>query len=122
MTKEKEEWIALCFLIVSVSLLGIYAQSLNNNSFMKISKYVYGVKTTVGNLREGPSTNFNVVIQMQKNDMVNLSKRDGDWYYGKHLKSKRSGWTHKNILEKYLHLGYHDEFILNRSLFSIEWD
>ena len=120
MSRINKEWSFILILGAFVLALGIYAKSMNQESFRDVAKIIYAVAPEVGNLREGPTTNSEIIKKMKQGDIFRILKSKGNWFFGK--SSLYEGWAHRSILKKYLYLGYYDEYILNKSTFELEWN
>ncbi len=140
MSREIKEWSAIGVLVSISLVLFVNASDLNKKSFGEVARIIYGVNTEVGNLRERPSVDSEVLVQMKSGDRLRLKNslrpllkvkgandhfkpiKRGEWYKIKHLASSAEGWAHKSIIGKYLYLGYYDDYVIDKSVLEIVWD
>lgn len=120
MSRKNTEWSVIAAVLIVTASLVFYAGKMNKSSFDEVASIVYGVKSEVGNLRSGPSTNHKVIKQMKEGDFFRIIKKEGNWFLGKHVFSE--GWVHRSILSKYIYLGYYDDYVIGKSILEIEWD
>jgi hypothetical protein len=138
MSKEMKEWSAIGILGSLVVVLFASVNSLNKESLREVLSFVYAVIPEVGNLRERPKIDADIVSKMKTGDSLRLTTSNqvwavrksrevfspvvsGEWYKVKHLRSLREGWVHKSIIGKYIHLGYYDSYVEGESIFEVEW-
>jgi len=120
MSRDKIEWTVLSVLMLSVLTLGIFAIGLNRDSFWKVSKSIYMVKSEIGNFRAGPSINNKVIRKLEYGDILSLSYNKGEWYKGRY--QFLDGWIHRSIIGRYLYIGYFNEYEIGKSMFEVEWN
>jgi uncharacterized protein YgiM (DUF1202 family) len=118
MSKTNLEWPLIAGILLVTALLVFYAEKLNKESFNKVVSIIYGVKPEIGNLRLGPSTEYEIIKQMKEGDIFTIIKEDGNWFFGKHV--FKEGWVHRSILSKYLYLSYYDDHVVGKSLLEIQ--
>lgn len=121
MSRENIERSVITAVLMVIALLTFNANRMNSSSFSEVASIVYGVKSEVGNLRSGASTNHKVIKQMREGDFFRIIKKEGSWFLGKHGFSSE-GWVHQSVLSKYIHLGYYDDYVIGKSILEIEWD
>ena len=116
------EWSALIMFLNFNFYLLKNASNLNGQSFSKISKIIYAVGESGGNVRANPTTNSNVKFTISSGDFVEFLKRDGQWFYVSHVRSQKEGWMHKVTMRRYLHLGYYTDYVVDKSLWELTWE
>jgi len=120
MSRANKEWISISILGILLLIVGLYAKSMNEESYREVSRIIYSVAPEVGNLREGPTTDSKIVKKMKKGNIFRIIKSNGNWFFGKSVFTE--GWAHRSILSKYLYVGYYDDYIINKSTFELQWD
>ena len=120
MNRVIKERVALgTFMAVTVGLC-LSASWLNTNSFNKdASEVMFAVRTSVGNLRSGPSKSYDVIKQLDKGGILRPTAIRGSWVKG--MVGRTEGWMHESILSKYVHLKYYNEYTEGVSTFEIKW-
>lgn len=121
MNRFTKEWLGLSAFIALVGILSIYAKSLNDESFWEESRIMFAVKSEVANLRAGPSTDDEIILQIKERDIVELRFLPQDWNRVIHIATLKEGWIHRSTLSRYLSLGYYDEKIIGKSVLELTW-
>lgn len=121
--RDLYECFGVFFVFVIVLTFAIKAITMNEDSYdSEASSIVYSINSHVANLRAGPGVGYKVKGQMESGDVVQLSKRKGDWFKGIHLKTNKEGWISKSTMKRYLYLKYYDSMVIGKSTLELQWD
>ena len=121
MNRVIKEWIGISVFMIITLVLGLSAVSMNEKSFWEKSRIMFAVKSEVANLRAGPSTDDEIILQIKERDIVELRFLPQDWNRVIHARTLKQGWIHRNTLSRYLSLGYYDEKIIGKSVLELTW-
>lgn len=108
--KVYREWALIVLMGLVLVGLAMKAKGLNHSSFYEESGVGYMVKGSVGNVRSGPSKDYEVVGQVQAETPINLvEETDGPWVKVG-VKNGLEGYMYRGILKRVLIDGYKRRF------------
>lgn len=108
--KVYREWALIVLVGLVLVFLAMKAQGLNHSSFYEESGVGYMVKGSVGNVRSGPSKDYEVVGQVQAEMPINLiEETDGQWLKVG-VDNGPEGYMYRGILKRVLVNGYKRRF------------
>lgn len=106
-----KEWALIVFMGLVLVFLGMRAKGLNFESFYEESGVGYIVKGEVGNVRSGPSKDYEIVGQVQSGVPVYLTgDREDAWLEVEAKKNGLKGYMYRGILKRVLVNGYKRRF------------
>ena len=109
--KVYREWVLIVLMGLVLVLLAVKAKRLNHSSFYEESGVGYMVKGSLGNVRSGPSKDYEVVGQVQSGVPVYLTGDSEDsWVEVETSKNGLKGYMYRGILKRVLVDGYKRRF------------
>lgn len=105
-----KEWALIVLVGLVLVFLGMKARGLNFESFYEESGVGYMVKGEVGNVRSGPSKDYEIVGQIQAEVPINLIEETNGAWLRVGVDSGLKGYMYRGILKRVLVNGYKRRF------------
>jgi|GEM_PF-4684557 len=108
--KIYREWALIVLMGLVLAFLAMKAKGLNHSSFYEESGVGYMIKGSVGNVRSGPSKDYEVVGQVRSGIAINpMGEGSGSWAKVGTENGPR-GYMYRGILKEVLINGYKKRF------------
>lgn len=108
--KIYREWAVIVLMSLVLIALAMKAKGLNYSSFYEESGVGYMVKGSVGNVRSGPSKDYEIVGQVESGVAINPMGEGRDSWVKVGVENGLEGYMYRGILKKVLINGYKRRF------------
>lgn len=108
--KVYREWALIVLVGLVLVFLAVKAKGLNHSSFYEESGVGYMVKGSVGNVRSGPSKDYEIVGQVESGTAINPMGGGGGLWVKVGVKNGLEGYMYRGILKRVLINGYKRRF------------